>query len=172
MWSHTTLRTPIGASLVLIGRLLWSIGAKQRGLQLLLKGRRVTNIRGADALIRRVLNAGRKNPTPLASLVIIPQDRSATDYAGRTLVLKVPTVSEGRIIEKGAIILKFTETFGPIHQLLIPLLSKYFRIILEPSWVGYSLPEILIWADNGAEKVVVLSPYHDDFDLLSGLTQI
>jgi glycosyltransferase involved in cell wall biosynthesis len=170
MWSHTTFRTPIGVSLFLMGRLLWSMGAKQHGLQVLLKGRRVTDIRGVDTLIRRVLDKCRSKPTPLASLVTIPQDRSATDYANRTLVIKIPTVSEGRIIEKGAIILKFTETFAPIHQLVdVPLLSKYFRIILEPSWVGYGLPEILIWANTGAEKVVVLSPYQDDFNLLSRL---
>jgi glycosyltransferase involved in cell wall biosynthesis len=170
MWSNTTLRTPIGASLVIAGLVLWSIGAKRRGLQLLLKGRRVTDIRGAESLIRRILDETRNNATPLASLVTIPRDRAATDYASRTLVLKLPTVSEGRIIEKGAIIVKFTETFAPIYQLVdIPLLSKYFRIILEPSWVGYSLPEILIWANRGADKVVVLSPYQDDFDLLSRL---
>jgi glycosyltransferase involved in cell wall biosynthesis len=170
MWSHTTLKTPIGASLVIAGLVLSSIGAKQRGLQLLLKGRRVIEITSVDTLIRRVLDKCGSDPTPLVSLITIPRDRSATDYASRTLVLKLPTVREDRIIEKGAIILKFTETFAPIHQLIdISLLSRFFRVVLEPSWVGYSLPELLIWSTPGAEKVVVLSPYQDDFDLLSRL---
>lgn len=167
-WLHTSLKTPIGASLVVVGLVFWSIGAKRSGLQLLLKGRRVTNITEANTVIRRAVNQDKNSAAHLSSLLAAPRDRSAADYASRILILKVPTVSQGRVIERGAIIVKFSETFGPLYQTLDTAhLSKYFRIILEPSSVGYSTPEILIWHTLFPERVIVLSPYEDDFDFLT-----
>jgi glycosyltransferase involved in cell wall biosynthesis len=170
MWLHTTFKTPIGAGLILIGLLLWFIGVKERGLRFVLKGRRVTNIKGANTIIGNLLRRGegKGNLEPFTSLLIIPQGRVVTSYAQRTLLMKTPTVAHGHVIEKGAIIFKFSETFAPMYQMLDTAhLSKYFRIILEPSSVGLSSAEILVWHALCPERVIVLAPYNDDFNFLT-----
>ena len=170
LWTHTILKKPIAGFLIILGLAFKSIGVKRKGIDLILKGRRVDPINGSEALIREVLKYNQNDSSLLSSLLHNPTNVSPSQCAVRTLLLKLPTISNEEVVEKGALIIKFTETFPIIlSHVDVPLLSKYFHIILEPSWVGYSLPEILTWAhpDNG--KVTVLSLYKDDFDLLKNL---
>ena len=54
--------------------------------------------------------------------------------------------------------LKLDMLFFDIYQSLdVHLFARYFHIILEPSWAGYSIAEILIWTTLSPEKVVYVS---------------
>lgn len=167
-WLSTGLKTPIAYCLVGFGIVLRGTGFKTIGLKLLLKGRRASNVPCANSIIKSLVAREQNNQGEFSALINSRSLPRANDLAGRILILKVPTIENNSLLEKGAVIVKFTETFFPLFQLLdAHLLSKYFHIILEPSWVGYSLPEILIWANLNPEKVIVLSPYEDDYNLLS-----
>jgi glycosyltransferase involved in cell wall biosynthesis len=168
-WLHTTLRKPVSRSLWVVGWFLTKSGFHKTGLNLLLKGRRIASISGSESTIRRLIERdlqGRR----LESLLVSVEGRNAGEFAGRVLILKTPVIRGNEVVEKGALIVKFTETCGALYQLLdVHLLAEYFRVILEPSWVGYSLAELLVWCKLSPEKVVVLSPYEDDFEFLSRL---
>jgi glycosyltransferase involved in cell wall biosynthesis len=70
---------------------------------------------------------------------------SLTSGEFRALILKAPSC-EGDRIFKGVLLVKFTETFRYLyHHIDIPSLLKYFHVVLEPSWSGYCVPEILFW---------------------------
>ena len=61
------------------------------------------------------------------------REDSPSILRGRTLVLKNPRLLDGKI-EKGVLLIKFTETIGAAFSLLDCVeLEKYFYIVLEPS---------------------------------------
>jgi glycosyltransferase involved in cell wall biosynthesis len=77
-------------------------------------------------------------PSPLRE---VPKKRLV-----RALVLSLPRMNDGTM-QRGVMLIKFTEVFRFFYHLVdIPLLLRFFRIVLEPSWSGYCLPEILFWA--------------------------
>ncbi|WP_196799744.1 glycosyltransferase [Thioalkalivibrio sulfidiphilus] len=169
---HTKFKSPLSRMVLLISSILWALGRKTKSVELLLKSRRISKTKKADYRIRNYLEAYLKGrgSVQLESLLIPTNGRGAQDYEGRTLILRLPLFEGNELVEKGVIIIKFSETCGALYQLLdVHLLAKYFRIVLEPSWVGYSLPEILVWSRLGDEKVILLTPYQDDFDFISGL---
>lgn len=166
---HTSCRPPVSWALVIAGLLLLKAGSHKRGLTWILKGRRVAPVRRAEVAIKDVLERGEGGTWRAISGCALGTS-SARSVAGRLLIVKVPAVRDGRVIERGALMLKFSETFVPVLDCVDErLLTKYFRVILEPSWVGYSLPEILAWSTVAPEKVVVLAPYKDDHEFLSRL---
>jgi glycosyltransferase involved in cell wall biosynthesis len=86
----------------------------------------------------------------------------------RVLVLNNPFIEDDLII-KGVVLIKFTHTFAYYLNVIdVQNLSKYFHIVLEPSWAGYAIPEILCWSQLD-EKVLVESSEVTDFDFLSQL---
>lgn len=65
--------------------------------------------------------------------------------ACRSIFLKLPKF-KGNKFERGILLITFTDTFRYyFYHVDLDLLSKYFDIVLEPSWAGYCLPEILFW---------------------------
>ena len=79
----------------------------------------------------------------------------------RALVLQPPDINENGI-RKGVLIITFTETFQFFHTCIdIERLLRYFRIVLEPSWSGYCLPEILSWARYNQPIIVQASEPRD-----------
>lgn len=137
---------------------------------MILKGRRVNNVADANLMLREMLHDNKSKIKSEFCDLLSPFVGSIVAFAPRLLILKLPILSNGKLLEKGAVIFKFSETFGPIYLSLdINLLSQYFRIILEPSSAGYSTEEILTWIGLSPEKVIVFSPYHDDFNLISEL---
>lgn len=89
--------------------------------------------------------------------------------ASRTIVLKNPVLTNGHF-EKGVIKIKFTETFAYYHQYIeCKNLLKYFSIVLEPSWSGYCLPEILGWLDYPECPIVVEATEKQDFSFIQQL---
>jgi len=170
-WLHTRLKRPLANVVFFCGVFLIMIGARKYGLNLILTGRRIDNVKMATTVIRNIIQKKENSELGFLKLLGSGTGRPVEMCRGRILILKTPIFIDNKLIEKGAIIVKFTETFIPIYlSLNVALLSKYFRVILEPSSVGYSLPEILIWTALGKEKVIVLSPYKDDFDFLVATT--
>jgi glycosyltransferase involved in cell wall biosynthesis len=169
-WSQTTAARPLSACLALAGIVLRRLGFRRRGLSLLLAGRRLARNGWADAAIREVVAREQEGAGELSAMLGAPARDWIKSCAGRVLVLKVPRLADGQVLEKGALVIKFTETFGPVFQGLdVHRLARYFRIILEPSWVGFSLPAILAWTRLSPEKVVVMAPYQPDYDLLRAM---
>jgi glycosyltransferase involved in cell wall biosynthesis len=87
----------------------------------------------------------------------------------RSIILKNPRL-QGRTIEKGVLLVTFSESFPLFRRELdLPLLLKYFSIILEPSGAGYGTPEILFWLDYPEHPVVVQATENADFRFLTRL---
>lgn len=83
------------------------------------------------------------------------------DRAFRAIVLQAPELTDNHV-RKGVLLIKFTETFRFFyHHIDVENLMRYFRIVLEPSWSGYCLPEILFWCRYGQPVVVQASEPRD-----------
>lgn len=164
------LKKPIAYFFFCAGAFLRLVGKKSFGLKLILKARRIANISIANKVICSFIGGSNRNVLELNKLLIIDTKRPIEQYKRRILILKIPILSEQEVIEKGVIIIKFSETFTPVYRSLdLGLLTKFFRVVLEPSSVGYSLPEILVWTRLSPEKIIVLSPYADDFLFLTDM---
>jgi glycosyltransferase involved in cell wall biosynthesis len=84
----------------------------------------------------------------------------------RTIVLKKPIVRDG-YVEKGVLLLKFTETFAFFHHAVdCESLLNYFHVVLEPSWSGYCDANILFWMQFRQHRVIVQSTEKRDFEFL------
>lgn len=79
----------------------------------------------------------------------------------RAIVLRPPTHTKG-IFRRGVLLIKFTETFRFFfHRLDIEQLLRCFHVVLEPSWSGYCLPEILLWTRYKDPIIVQASEVRD-----------
>ena len=167
---HTNLKKFIAHSIVYSGRFLRVVGMKRIGLGLILKGRRVDEVTIADSIIQNIIQTNIGKELELHKLLPRDSDPPIEKFNSRILILKLPILENDAVIEKGVIIFKFTETFLPVYfSLDLCFLRKYFNIILEPSWAGYSIAEILIWTALSPQKVIVLSPDEADFRFLTKL---
>ena len=127
------------------------VGADLLRLRLLMLEHRLS---GNARLTRLVKAALSDIQTHVGTLVGPPQTLQAPERMTRALVLSMPRMCEGRL-QRGVILIKFTETFRFFfHFVDIPALLRYFRVVLEPSWSGYCLPEILFW--TGFEDPVIV----------------
>lgn len=168
---HTILKKQIAYALIYTGIILRIFGKNHYGLNLILKGRRVDDIAIANNIIRTIIQKSSRYKSEFDPLLVADLTQPIERLETRMLILKLPVITEHKVTEKGAIIFKFSEAFAPMYLSLdLNLLTKYFRIILEPSSVGYSIPEILVWSNLYAEKIVVLSPHVNDFVLLTNTT--
>lgn len=73
----------------------------------------------------------------------MPDDIRQELAAHRTILLRPPVDSPSGPIP-GVILVKFTETLRYYaHHVDFSRLQRYFRVVLEPSWAGYALPELM-----------------------------
>jgi len=92
----------------------------------------------------------------------------AARHAG--IVLKAPTLAEGGIVEKGVLMLKYTDRIGIFHECVnMEALLRHYQLVLEPSWTGYSNPDLLAYTRYRNDDIVVLSPFQGDHDFLEHL---
>lgn len=64
----------------------------------------------------------------------------------RAIVLKEPVHEDGALIERGVLLIKFTNSFVYLQRHFdVPALLDRFYLVLEPSWSGYAQPPILAW---------------------------
>lgn len=105
---------------------------------------------------------------------LIPQKRSLQNFdelsIKRTILLKKCRKEDGKVIEKGVLLLKFTTTFDFFYRAINieKLLEDYF-IVLEPSWAGYCDPSILQWCRFPDHRIIVEASEKKDFLFLETL---
>jgi hypothetical protein len=135
--------------------------AGMKGTKSLLAARRAYPLKTAEKLIAKnldIIKTGSQIKAPPKFL------------ADRIIILKLPVFHSSGKAEKGAILIKFTETFEPfLDNLKSELISKYFYIILEPSWAGYAIQPILRWTTPSLGKVLISCPEEDDRTFISTL---
>jgi glycosyltransferase involved in cell wall biosynthesis len=88
----------------------------------------------------------------------------------RHIILRNPEFSDrGHCVSKGVLVVTFTTTFP--YFLKFEKRDHFFRnyvIVLEPSWAGYALPEILAWACFKS-PVIVQASERKDFEFITAL---
>lgn len=98
------------------------------------------------------------------AIEMIPDGNEIPDDVNqnRNIVLKAPKVCGNTVIEKGVLLIKFTTTFQYyLKHVDCDRLQKYFHLVLEPSWAGYCLPEILGWTFFSEPIIIECSEIND-----------
>lgn len=104
-----------------------------------------------------------------ASMPGEPIDTDLERIKRRVMVLKAPMVRNGTI-EKGVVVIKFTETIAFFVQHVdCESLLRFFHVVLEPSWSGYARPTILAWLRLQPQPVIVEASERTDYALLEAL---
>lgn len=90
----------------------------------------------------------------------------------RTAIIRKPVIKDDVVIRKGILIITFSETFLKyLEYCNIPSLQSQFIIVLEPSWAGYAIKEILAFSLYASKDnpIYIQAPEEYDFDLIHGL---
>jgi glycosyltransferase involved in cell wall biosynthesis len=89
----------------------------------------------------------------------------------RAIVLKNPIFDRNnQCVEKGIYLITFTGTFQYyIKNINVAELQKFFYIVLEPSWAGYCLSEILWWSSLPA-PVFIQATEIQDYNFLKSVS--
>ncbi|MEH6552351.1 MAG: glycosyltransferase [Pseudomonadales bacterium] len=88
----------------------------------------------------------------------------------RMILLKLPIIKSEKIVEKGILLIKFSETFRAVLENFdCNKLVSAFHIVLEPSWSGYALEEILAWSRYSKHKIYIEAAEKQDYDFISQL---
>ena len=104
--------------------------------------------------ISNYLNNDNINNMVLLELVSDPPDLLIA--AKRILIVRWPVFENNEILSKGVLIITFTNTFSFfLKNIDISFLERFFNIVLEPSWSGYSDPDILMWKFLAKNNVFV-----------------
>ena len=87
------------------------------------------------------------------------QMASARNYGefprSRCLFLRAPIFGNGTLVSKGVLVVKFTATSNYFAANIdLPTLSRYFWLVIEPSWAGYADPDLLLWHCSGSPTFV------------------
>lgn len=145
---------------------LEAIGEKDEAVRVLMLNHRLSNDMSLVPAIRREL--GRVAGQPDRFVPHPEKNFELDDSPFRAIVLLPPSFGEGRI-QRGVLLIKFTETFRVFHHSIdIDRLMRFFVIVLEPSWSGYCLPEILCWSGY-QQKVIVQASESKDREFLERL---
>lgn len=106
------------------------------------------------------------------ALDFIPASNNVWEHVNqsRNITLKAPRIdNEGKVVEKGVLLIKFSTTFQYYLQHVdCAALQEYFILVLEPSWAGYCLPEILGWTTL-PDPIVIESSEKRDRDFIASL---
>lgn len=137
------------------------------GLTLLMMAARLCPMQQYDNAISIEKNLIKK----IADQMLKPTaDYEVKHVYSRSIVLKNPIIRDNEI-EKGVFLIKFTTLFPYfVQQVDIEELMKYFYVVLEPSWSGYSIPEILSWIKYDS-PVIIESSEIKDYNLLKTLDE-
>lgn len=156
-------RPMIALMLVTLAGVFYCFGRRRRSFMLVMSAHRVSN--GRLMLAERLLLKNRSATINAAKDYIETKKYSEKEVAlalGRVITLKEPVKENSVVVEKGAILIKFTDSFGVLYQKFdFSRISEDFYIILEPSWAGYCLPEILIWADLPNPIIIQATDFQD-----------
>jgi len=150
------------------------IGRNSRALELFTAAHRATRFRPVRSLVERIL----RQPPILGGAIALRVNDSYDRYlesiassgahrnpqnliGSRLIVVKSPVTNE-----RGVIVIDYTYTFPIVarHFDLAALSRKYY-IVLEPSWIGFCTPEILIYS-RLSEPVFVETNEPPDIEFL------
>ncbi len=86
------------------------------------------------------------------------------------IVLKAPLLHAGEILEKGVLLLKYSQRMPAFrNQVDMEALLGRYQLVLEPSWSGYASLDVLGFAHFRKHPIVVLSPFRGDREFLDSL---
>jgi len=141
-------RPAISLVLFLGSKVMKVLGQRRRFTHLLMSAHRISN--GKSRIINQSILNNRQEVLR-ESLQCIRErsdDAQALEMAlGRTIILKKPSVKNNAVVEKGVLLITFTDSCGVLFNAFdFERIGKDYYIVLEPSWAGYCLPEILVWA--------------------------
>jgi glycosyltransferase involved in cell wall biosynthesis len=145
-------------------RILFLAGCNTIALKMTMLEHRLTSRKDLTAEIRARL------PQVLGQAAELMNISSGNQnlHMRRALILRPPDITSD-IIKKGVFLITFTETFQFFHASIdVEKLLRYFRIVLEPSWSGYCLPEILLWT-RYHDPIIVQSSEVRDREFLKAL---
>lgn len=141
---------------------------KINAVKFLMKSHRYHAFKFTDSLVKKNLPNIQNN-----AITLFDGEDSAGEEIQRKrgIILKNPIINDaGYCIEKGVFLIKFTGTFQYyIRHIDVPELQKYFHIVLEPSWAGYCLAEILWWTKL-KDPVIIQATEKRDYDFIKNLT--
>ncbi len=91
-------------------------------------------------------------------------------YKMGSLVLKAPCYEEGKLVEKGVIILKFGDNFRTFYRSVhVESVLNDYMLVLEPSFNDYASLDILCFARFPKQPVVVLAKEKRCFQFIKKL---
>lgn len=100
--------------------------------------------------------------------LITVEERGNPDKIGDLIVFKKEMPENN---EKGVILIKYNEAIDKFPVLYdINKIAKSYRIVLEPSWVGYQELRFLSYYQANLD-IVVQSPHKNDFDFIKNLSE-
>lgn len=100
-----------------------------------------------------------------AHLFSLQDDVELEEAAKRSIVLLAPTVCATGV-SRGVLLIKFSQVSRfYLNRVNVEELQRYFAVVLEPSWAGYAVPEILGWT-TAPDPVVVQASEVSDRELL------
>jgi glycosyltransferase involved in cell wall biosynthesis len=86
------------------------------------------------------------------------------------IVLKTPHFIGNRAVEKGALLLKYKESIRLFRNSAdLPSVLQHYVLVLEPSWSGFTNPEILYFTQFKDQSIIVMAPEKRDYDFLQTL---
>jgi glycosyltransferase involved in cell wall biosynthesis len=142
----------------------WS---KARSLQLLMAAHRYGLGRRLTSRILTELPNIRQNMDQL--LAWSASQDTFKDIARRSIVLKWPRRGTNGI-EKGVLLITFTTSFSYFYFCIdVDLLQRWFTVVLEPSWAGYCIGDILFWTGDDKPPVIVQATEATDYEFIGDL---
>lgn len=86
------------------------------------------------------------------------------------IVLKAPCLQAGNVVERGVLLLKYSDRIAAFHQSVnMQALLRHYDLVLEPSWTGYASLDLLAFARYPQHTIVLLSPFQGDREFLRSL---
>lgn len=88
----------------------------------------------------------------------------------RVLTLKNPIRTDNKTLEKGVLVIHFTENFSYFRDRVdINTLCRDYYVVLEPSWANYCDEVILFWCKYSAHKIIIEATERTDYRLIKTL---
>ncbi len=122
-----------------------------------------------ERVLRRACEAGGiLESVAAAHAQVRESDPALARKAG--IVLKAPRFDGGRVVERGALLLKYTESSDSFRRCAeMPSILERYALIIEPSWSGYADPKLLSFCIFRDHPIVVMSPCQADHQFLERL---
>lgn len=157
----------LGPMLLVLSYIVWP--ANNLRWKLLLAAHRFSYSNSSFRLIKKHLKS--IGQWSLGSIEIEDLDLEKEYFNKRHIILRSPKFSDdGNCLSKGVLLVTFTTTFP--YFLKCEERDRFFRdyvVVIEPSWAGYALPEILAWTCFES-PIIVQASEKKDFEFIEALS--